>query len=327
MNKKLTFTSIIFLTVFNFSTLASECGIKRPSVELSDQVKEVANFTRNASNKLVNEGDGTLYIRDLNVLKKTDTRKVKTSKDSHLDAAGKLFITFEDGSIGECSSGLISNKPGKSSDFVLTADHCFTNKGKKVQSIQWITKLASGQEIKRKANIVRTSGENDITILKLDNKVSFKEVKPFLILDDLYINYDEFSYYASKTFVAGYSADSIKGRNGRALTYTELEGNDQSIRYDYINPYLDATSYQGASGGVIVSNADLSEEEIENPYNQLYFVGTVTHVISLDGKTGKNGKIQSVYYQSDNVTGSNKTAMTPYEEYFKDLQLDYYLNK
>lgn len=309
MRKQL-FTPFIFLTVFNLSTLANECSFQKLSVDVNDSILENLNLAEVAFAQFSRTDN--LYIASESNIHPEDKRMQKTAKSpKYLDAVGKLSITFPDGTKSTCTANLTDTATGRASRVLTSNRHCFFDKenGVKATSITWTTKLQDGTVISKPVKIERLSDqESDVAILSLPEKIPFSKIKPLKIITEDYFTPAVIQFEAKNTIAAGYSTDQELGKNGNVLTYTEnlqrayfAEGNNKSF-------VVKSFSYSGASGGAIISDVDLSEDDIENPYDQKFLLGTL-----YGGATGERTHISG-----NGTEGSNLSMFREYSHFLHD---------
>lgn len=277
------------LTVFSFNTLAIDCKFVSPEIDLPSNYSDNLELLEVATRALSYERDGMTIYTDLTDLQKVDRRKVKNSSSPEvLDAVGKIIVTYTDGtSKSTCTGTLVSTTPGQSSRIINSAGHCFGNTKTLVKSnikdITWITTTKAGKRIEKKLTIEDLDLEKDEALLSFEGKIPFSVIKPALVENEITMSASDMIFYNkdAKIISAGYSSDNYKGKNGDVLTY------DDEIKYknfkadslgDGANFSFETVVFSGASGGAILIQTDLSEEDIANPHNQYYLIGTILAV-------------------------------------------------
>ncbi len=298
------------------STAASsgvEAGLCTSCVNQSNTPHSISSLKGIAERILTTTEDGIAVSDDLTKLRKSDDRKVKSkSSPAYLDAVGRIEIKFQDGTFGICTGSLISEVPGNSSKVIQTASHCFrdskSNDLKAIKSIQWKTTTRSGKKIIKDLELQVSDFDDDISLLTMSSKIDFAEIQPLLVESELFAHVSELLSYTKKVVSAGYSSDYEKGNGGAVLTYDDaisrFEINSTSFRDGVL---VHTVTFQGASGGPLIAEIDLAEEEIENPYGQMYILGSLRggdksdlHYISKGKSSSSLGNDESTYqsYQS-----------------------------
>lgn len=260
------------------------------------------------------QDNGVTYYTNFSGLQKADRRKKKTkSSPAYLDAVGRIKTVRTNGQVSYCSGTLISAIPGQSSRVIKSAGHCFGNTETEskydIKSITWKTTTKSGLKIVKDLNIEELNLERDSAVLSFNGKIPFSTIKPALIETELSMHPSEFIRYDNQTTVisAGYSSDNLKGDNGKTLTYDDQIRAQEFINlnsYDRRKFGIQTVSFSGASGGALLVDVDLSYEDIDNPYKQVYYVGT-TITLGYDTKYYKESS-------SDVSTGSESTNYDSY---------------
>lgn len=235
------------------------------------------------------------------------------SSPEFLDAVGRLIIEYSGGREFTCSASLVDTVPGRSSRVLATARHCIVHKttGARPYHITWVTKLRGGGVLRRDVVVEFERKETDIALLSFSEAVDFSIVKPLLLEAELFLDPDVMAYYYSENLVAaGYSADRELGQGGNVLTYHECV-RLRTFRQGVKNSFgINTWSYGGASGGPLIAVADMSEEDIENPYAQQYFLGSL-----MGGSSGSRIHRKS----SNGVEGSDFTMFSYYTNFYKVL--------
>lgn len=298
---------IIFLAIFSFSASSKENDTEKSAVKPFENDAENFETLQITTSTSRYEEDGMYYTTDLTELHKVDRRKKKTkSSPAYLDAVGRIIVYHTDGTTNNCSGTLISSKPGQSSRVIQTAGHCFgdTTKLQKfdVKRIAWETTTKTGQRISKDLTIESLNLDADDAVLSFTEKIPFSTIKPALVESEMVLEVSDMIFYNEKPklVIAGYSADSYKGDEGKTLTYDdELTPRD----YHYVPGLhlidaMHSVIYSGGSGGAVLLDTDLSEEDIQNPYEQMFYIGTI---LSLDGtgvtlyRTSKDRKTTGGY--------------------------------
>lgn len=297
-----------FLTVFNLSTLANECSFQNPKVDIADSVLENLNLAEVAASQFSREDN--LYISGEKDVHTEDKRVRKSSKSpKYLDAVGRLEMKYADGSTFTCTANLSDTVPGRASRALTTNRHCLINKktGKKPVSIKWTTNLQDGSTITKSVKVEMENERTDIALLSLPEAIPFSKIKPLLLEKEMMFSPNEIALYAENIVAAGYSSDKEIGKNGSVLTYSE-KVNNYGFAKGVNNSIVARTfTFGGASGGALIADADLSEEDIENPYSQKYILGTLVG--------GAQGATVS-YKSSNGVEGSNYSMYSNYTNFF-----------
>jgi hypothetical protein len=311
-----TFALITILTVSTFSALAGECKYAVPQVQLPKNYSSNLNTLLIATRALAFEEKGITYSTDISQLQKIDRRKQKDeSSPAYLDSVGRIKITHRNGQFSYCSGTLISTKPGQASRVIKTAAHCFgdteTLKQKDIKNITWEVTTKSGQTIIKNLKMETLELEKDSAVLSIGEKIPFTTIMPALVETEVYMRPKEFFMYNEneKIISAGHSADAYKGNNGKTLTYDdEISWKDfKDIFSNNSNHFaVDTVAFSGGSGGALLIDVDLSEEEIKNPHKQLYFIGTT---LSLH-ESVKYYKISS----KSKAAGASRTTFDSYRE-------------
>ncbi|EQC45736.1 trypsin-like peptidase domain protein [Bacteriovorax sp. BSW11_IV] len=307
--KKQLFTLITLLTVFNFSTLAGECSFQRPSVDINDSIIENLNLAEVAVSQFSRQDN--LYINGESGIHPEDKRVQKTAKSpKFLDAVGRLEMKFANGKTTSCTANLTDTVPGRASRVLTTNRHCVFDKktGEAPTSIKWTTKLQDGSTITKVVKVEMQDETTDVALLSFETAIPFSKIQPLLLEAEMMLSPTDIGYYSKNIVAAGYSSDKEIGKNGTVLTYTDglqsqtlRNGANRSIG---INTF----SFGGASGGALIADADLSDEDIENPHGQKYILGTL-----IGGSSAA-----SVRYKSSNgAEGSNANLFSSYENFFK----------
>ncbi|MCH1931189.1 hypothetical protein L9G16_13455 [Shewanella sp. A25] len=256
---------------------------------------------------------GYTVTLSLSSLKKMDRRKQKTKKSpAYLDAVGKITVLLaKDTEMLRCSGTLIAAIPGEASRVIKSAGHCFgstkTLKKYAIHKIIWQVNTQSGESIELPLSLAYLSLEQDHALLTLDAKIPFDTIKPALVTKpNQGVNaLEQVKYLINinpeyKLISAGYSADSYKGNNGETLTFddglTLANINDESaIEYDFS---IRTVSYTGASGGACLLRSDLAMAGVNNPQQQLIYLGTTLTI------RGDNGLYRN---RLDGIMGSPLT--------------------
>lgn len=293
-------------TIVNFTILSTlSLTLAKASSSSQSIVSPIFHIAQNNDTTEIEEE--IIYISDDTELIKVDKRKRKSkSSPDYLDSVGRIEISFKDKRLGKCSGTLIATTPGQSSRVIQTAAHCFGNTKTEtkydIEKIIWSVTTKSGLDISKELTIESIDFKNDLATTSFINKIPFSTIKPALVETEYVFSPAELlTAYGQNgiTVSAGYSADEHKGDKGKTLTYEEISYRRiwSTIGQDYNNVYkLNTVVYSGASGGAVLFYADLSYEEIENPYTQMFYMGTI---ISLDGSDKLYRKESSV------TTGGN----------------------
>ncbi len=149
----------------------------------------------------------------------------------------------------------------------------------------------------------------DTALLSFETPIPISRIKPLLLDTELTLDPYEMSLYSKDIVAAGYSSDKELGNNGRTLTYTQGLQGREFRRGAHNSVVTKAFTFGGASGGALIADADLSEEDIENPHNQKYLLGTLCG--------GSSGATVS-YRSSNGVEGSNSSLFSSYSNFFKE---------
>ena len=177
-----------------------------------------------------------------------------TSLPPWTESVGRLTIPstkFEEGeqhSFREtCSASLIGKKGATSSNFILTAWHCFENYFDISQPISFEIKDLQGNIISRVAYRQSSGGgmHADWAILKLDKEVKRSKVKPleYLILD---------TSIGDSVSIAGYAKYKKSSENQYDLNYSEC-----TVTEIVIDVRLtDCKAVKGNSGGAVALKID-----------------------------------------------------------------------
>ena len=234
-----------------------------------------------------------------------------------LDAVGQLIIETTRGNKSSCTGFLVSTEPGAASDLLGSAAHCIDKyahskdlqrKSEKIEisNIVWQTTV-KGRTLTREARVVAYDFDTDQMLLRLDQVIPFSQIKPLLIEAEGLFSPDDLILYATKLISAGFNADSYKGKYGKVLTYDDKIDINQAILQDTttgtdIIPLT--VTFSGASGGPLIAEMDLTDEDITNPFKQMYVIGTLY---------GFSGVRQSTNYVDDgNKMGTNRPRFRDY---------------
>ncbi|POB15143.1 hypothetical protein [Halobacteriovorax sp. DA5] len=309
---------ISLMTVFTLNTLASDCDFNKKSIDPSAEIIGNIKLIEVATNALRIKRGNLDINTDLSKIKKIDRRKQKNKNSPKiLDAVGRIDIRFSNGDRASCSGTLIAAKPGQSSRTISSAGHCFGNTKTKskydIKYITWITTTKSGKKIAADLTLEDLNLDHDNALLSMKYKIPFSTITPALYENEVAFDPSDMIFYneKSKIIAAGYSTDDYLGKNGEVLTY------DDQITYNHLNRSLsdefnhissitfETVSFSGASGGALLIDTDLSEEDIENPYKQTYYIGTLIQV-------GGNGA--EIYgYKNRSTVGSDMTISRSYQ--------------
>lgn len=291
MKKLVQLNLIILLTLSNLYTFAIDCDFVTPEVSLHDSISSNMELVLQVSKSSEDE-DKTAYT-DEATFKKFDKRKVKNSSSpSYLDAVGVLFIYDNKGGEFRCTAYLTSATPGESSNKLGSAAHCIDeysnskdinkigkNKKMDIKKITWTTTV-NGSTITKNAKVLDFDFETDQMLLEIDSPISFSLIKPLLIESEISLQPTDliFYKYVKKLTAAGFGGDSYKGNNGKVLTYDDSIDINKVVlqnleRGQSIVP--ETVTFSGASGGPLIAEIDLSEEDVSNPHNQMYVIGTL----------------------------------------------------
>ncbi|MDD0854132.1 hypothetical protein HBN50_13550 [Halobacteriovorax sp. GB3] len=298
------------LTVSNFSTLASECLYQNGKVEINESVLENLKLVEIATAKF--SRNDNLYINSATGIHLEDKRVQRTSKSpKFLDAVGRLTVTFVDNTIGYCTANLTDTTPGRASRTLTTAKHCLTNKrsGAKLKSMKWETKLKDGSVISMPATVEMSDKSSDTALLSLPIVIPFSKIKPLLLESEYYFTPIDIQSYSKNTIAAGFSADKEIGEGGKKMTYTDNLQNKNLRNIGNSRYLLNTFNYEGGSGGALIADADMSEEDIDNPYNQKYLIGIASSILDSEYITARS---------SNGALGSNTTVYIDYTRFFID---------
>lgn len=302
-----------------FYTLAKECDFVTPQVSLHDSIDKNMQLVAQVSEAMTDE-EAEAYTTDFNEFKKHDKRKVKTtSSPSYLDAVGRLAIKTKKGHTSYCSAYLTSGTPGASSNKLGSAAHCIneyannkdklkTPKKKDIASMTWTTTV-NGQTITKNVKILDFDFETDQMLLEIDSKIPFSQIKPLLLETEMEFSPKELilTQYPTHLISAGFHGDTHKGEGGKVLTYDDsIDVKRVAVqdltRGDSIVPRT--VTYSGGSGGPLIAKMDLTEEDVSNPYDQMYVIGTLY---------GFSGIDQSMNYEDKNrAHGTNRPSFRDY---------------
>lgn len=306
---------LILLLFSSFTTLATESNSSKISINIPHHNYPYSNLLQVGTDIPSYEKEGFTIYTDLTELKKIDRRKVKTeSSPAVLDAVGRIIVSHADEkNENTCSGSLIATTPGQSSRVINSAGHCFgeTKTGAliDIKSIKWLTTTKSGKRVEKLLKLEAYNLKQDAAILSFDEKIPFSEIKPILIENEVTMSPSDIIFYNKQSVIisAGYSSDDYKGQDGAVLTYDDGISNKDFT--DGLGTYGDYFSmntvvFSGASGGALLMLTDLSEEDIVNPYNQFYLVGTT---LSISGKGNK-----AFGFSDKSTIGSSHTIYRSY---------------
>jgi len=215
-----------------------------------------------------------------------DPRLVRgASSPKWLEAVGRLVSTKSATKKEQCSLTLVSDHPSKDGIIAVTAGHCVDhwNEGSgnyKVGKNEVTFKSNNGKTIRRSISKVFKAemAHADYAIVKLDSPIKKSDIEPLINAPYDYADMmdedtfgESFKPYAT---MAGYSADTGKGKKGKVLTYHEkcqLNGGQSGLKKGY------CYSYQGASGGPVAVTVDLADmaDETWQEGKRTYFVGSI----------------------------------------------------
>ncbi|MGI2059264.1 hypothetical protein ACRN9T_19060 [Shewanella baltica] len=316
---------VIFLGLPNSFTFAKVYDCAIPAVSLHDSLNANIQLVAQVSEAMSDEeakvaAEVEAYTTDFNEFKKFDKRKVKiTSSPSYLDAVGRLTIKTKKGEKFQCSAYLTSGTPGASSNKLGSAAHCIneyanikdklkTPKKIDIASMTWTTTV-NGQTITKNVKILEFDFETDQMLLEIDSKIPFNKIKPLLLETEMEFSPKELilTQYPTQLISAGFNADSYKGEGGKVLTYDDsIDVQRVTVqdltKGDSIVPIT--VTYSGGSGGPLIAKMDLTEEDVSNPYDQMYVIGTLY---------GFSGIDQSMNYEDKNrALGTNRPGIRDY---------------
>lgn len=307
--KRQLLTLTTLLTMFNFSTFASECSFQNSKVEINESVLENMNLVEIATAQF--SRNDNLYINGETGIHVEDKRVQRSNKSpQYLDAVGRLTMTFADGTVGYCTANLTDTVPGRASRALTTAEHCLSNKktGAKVKSIKWETRLKDGTVISMPATVEMSDDDSDIALLSLPKAIPFSKIKPLLLESEYYFTPSDISSYSKNIIAAGFSSDKELGKSGTVMTYTDNIQNQYFRNIGNGGFLVNAFNFEGGSGGALIADADLSDEDIENPYNQKYVLGIASAVLDNEYISARS---------SNGVIGSKTTIYKNYTNFFK----------
>lgn len=273
-------------------------------------------IANDASKSQFFQRDGLSISTKYSQLMEADRRKRKTANSPVvLDAVGQIIVLRADKRRNKCSGSLIATVPGASSRVIQSAGHCFgnTNNGEKfdIDRIIWRSALMTGQTIEKELTLKQLDLKGDSALLTFKDKIPFRVIKPLLVESEITLDPMDMLFYNedAKIIAAGFSSDFYKGADGNVLTYDEdihlkdIRGN--SVHYDRFNFLMNTVAFNGASGGALMIYTDLTDEDIENPYQQWFYIGTL---IQIDGSGSK------FYGRPDrSQIGSKITVMRGYD--------------
>ncbi|MFG1484553.1 hypothetical protein ABMA77_00700 [Halobacteriovorax sp. RZ-1] len=277
---------ILVILSLTFMTYAEECDYNNsisPDLEkvlkLAGQVEDIVRYIHDTPH----EGD--------------DRKERTASSPKWLAAVGKLN--------NHCSANIIGNDLDENSRVVSTAFHCideYIESGRPIK-ITFITN--DGRTIQRVAKIHKKGDlYEDRAILILDELISYKDIPPLVIGDGSMINEDD-----TKLTIAGYSADTGLGAQGKKLTYDADcvfggKGSDKTENHIYFD---DCSAYGGASGGAAVLEVDEDGEKVP------YLIGHI------DESTKKGVAVAygyyDTYYSEDNFLNELYDAVDEFNTY------------
>lgn len=312
---------VIFLILPNSFTFAKVYDCATPAVSLHDSIDHNIRLVYQVDDAMSDE-EAEAYTTDFNEFKKFDKRKVKTaSSPSYLDAVGRLTIKTKKGHVSHCSASLVSGTPGASSNKLGSAAHCINEyanikekidkpKKKDIAIITWATTVR-GQTITKNVKILDFDFKTDLMLLEIDSIIPFSKIKPLLLETEMEFSPKELilTQYPTQIISAGFNADSYRGEGGKVLTYDDsidvkrVEVEDLT-RGDSIVPKT--VTYSGASGGALIAKMDLTEEDVSNPYNQMYLLGT------LYGFSGIYNSLNYVDKDNNKALGTNRPSFRDY---------------
>jgi len=311
------FSLLILSTLTNVYADSINCEHIKPEISLTLEVQTSIQISEFVQQKQINDDSEAIEFQtDLTKLLESDKRKEKNSSSpDYLDAVGKIVMVMSGGYKTQCSGSLISTKHSESSRVIASAAHCFGNTKTKqkynLTSIKWVVKLKSGKTIEEKLTLRDYNYDEDVAILTLDSKIPFTTIKPLLIETEVQETSKNLISYGDKTIVAGYSLNPGIGSFGEKLTYDDTLSYSELSRLEdpknSYNPILRTVTYGGASGGALIVDIDLSEDDVENPYHQKFLAGTLiggagddVHYIN-QGHKGSTQSIFSTYYNIINL--------------------------
>lgn len=233
-----------------------------------------------------------------------DDREVKNENSpDYLNAIGSLGYVNDKYKVKsrkfqniECGASLVSIEKNKDSNLIITASHCVLDNIKKYT---WTTYDSKNEKVFRKGKLLFNDTDNDIALIKLTRRVSYKQISPLIISND-YKSLEE-GHFA----VAGFSVDSL-GEYGKYLTYDETPnfitlGNEKKK-----NGEIGSITYQGDSGGAIIYN------DKEN--NTQYLVGIMSFIAKnktlFENEIGKFGNISGYFVDLINYESIYKNLLS-----------------
>lgn len=305
---------LILSSLTNVYADSINCEHIKPEISFTPEVQTSIQISEFVQQKQINDDSETIVFQtDLTKLLESDNRKEKNSSSpDYLDAVGKIVMVMNGGYKAQCSGSLISTKHSESSRVIASAAHCFGNTKTKqkynLTSINWVVKLKSGETITETLTLKDYNYDEDIAILTLDSKIPFSKIKPLLIETEIQETAKNLVSYGDKVIVAGYSSNPGKGNLGEKLTYDDSISYKKLSRYNdsnnSYNPILRTVTYGGASGGALIVDIDLSEDEVENPFKQKYLAGVLIGGIGAEEQyinQGYKGSTQSNYSTYYNI--------------------------
>ena len=135
-----------------------------------------------------------------------------------------------------------------------------------------------GRTISKTARVLTFDFETDALLLEIDSTIPFNLIKPLLLENEISLSAKELISvrYPTQLIQAGFHADSYLGQNGEVLTYDDTI-NVRTTYTEYLSRANSITpttvTFSGGSGGPLIAKMDLREEDVENPYDQMYAIG------------------------------------------------------
>ncbi|MCW4628181.1 MULTISPECIES: S1 family peptidase [Marinomonas] len=239
-----------------------------------------------------------------------DLRQIRTGYSPiQLNAVGRLIVTFKNGKDFTCTASLSDTIPGRASRLLTTNRHCIFHQtsGEQAVKLVWKNLLVDGSRLEYPASLVYENSDYDTALLSIPKKIPFSRIKPLLLETELTLDPNEMILYSQKVYAAGYSSDADLGYNGKTLTYSDISTRQWFKRGAHNSVVVETFTFGGASGGPLFSISDLSEEDIENPFDQAYLLGTLH---------GGTNVATDVFISKNGVYGSNSSLYTNYSNFF-----------
>lgn len=243
-------------------------------------------------------------------LSSADLRQIRTgSSPIQLNAVGRLIATYKNGTSFTCTANLSDTVPGRASRLLTTNRHCVFHKtsGEQAVKLMWNNLLVDGTRLEYPASLVYENRDYDTALLSIPKKIPFSRIKPLLLETELTLDPNDMILYSQKVYAAGYSSDADLGYNGKTLTYSDISTRQWFKRGAHNSVVVETFTFGGASGGPLFSITDLSEEDIENPFEQAYLLGTLHG--GAEGATDE-------FISKNGVYGSNSSLYTNYSNFF-----------